>query len=98
MDAFKGKRHAVCVPHGSPVTIKDDRSGFQYPASMHTDSRKGVFLEANYAPRPGSTLHILFDNREGGSGACVCAAVIRWRRMLSRLGSTYSYGLGIKYV
>jgi hypothetical protein len=98
MDAFKGKRRGVCIPHGSLVTIKDDRTGYQYPASMHKDSREGMFLEANYAPRPGSTFHILFDNREGVPGPCVCTAVIRWRRLLCRLGSTWSYGLGIKYV
>jgi hypothetical protein len=98
MDALNGKSRAVCTPNGRPVTIKDDRTGYQYPAAMHKDRREGVFLEANYAPRPGSTFHILFDDREGGSGPCACAAVIRWRKPLCRIGSTWSYGLGVKYI
>jgi hypothetical protein len=98
MDTIDVKNRTVCIPHGRLVTIKDDRTGYQYPAAMHKDCREGMFIEANYAPRPGSTFHILFDNREGGSRPSPCAAVVRWRKPLCRIDSTWSYGLGIKLV
>ena len=99
MDTFDAKNRAVCIPHGRLVTIEDDRTGYQYPASMHKGSREGVYLEANYAPRPGSTFHIVFGSiGEHGFASCACAAVIRWRKPLCRIGATWSYGLGIKYV
>jgi hypothetical protein len=86
------------VKQGSLVIIKDDRSGYQYPASMHECGKGGLYLEANYAPRPGSTFKILFGNRELGAGPCACPAVIQWRKLLYGVGSSWSYGLGIKYV
>ncbi len=83
---------------GSPVTIKDDRTGYQYPASMYECSKGGMYLESNYAPRPGSRFHILADNRERGAGPHASPAVIQWRKLLCGLGSPWSYGLGIQYV
>jgi hypothetical protein len=86
------------IKQGSPVTIKDDRTGYQYPAAMHKCSRGRIYLESNYAPRPGSTLHLLFANRERGTGSCACPAMIQWRRLLRGVGSSWLYGLGIKYI
>lgn len=91
-------RRAMRVKQGYPVTIIDDRTGYQYPASMHKCAKGGMYLEANYAPRPGSTFQILFDNRRMGAGSCTCPAVIQWRKLLPGFGSSWSYGLGIKYV
>lgn len=98
MGPLNEKRRTMCIKQGSPVTIKDDRTGYQYPASMHKGCRDGMYLESNYAPRPGSTFHILFGGRERGAGPCACPAVIQWRRLLCGVGSSWSYGLGIKYV
>jgi len=98
MEPLNGKSRTVRIEPGSPVTIKDGRTGYQYPASMHKSCRDGMYLESNYAPRPGSTFHILFDNRERGAGPRACPAVIQWRKLLCGVGSAWSYGLGIKYV
>jgi len=85
-------------PQGSLVTIHDDRTGYQYPASIHTCARGGgVYLESNYAPRPGSALHIHFNIADPGAGKDACGAVVRWRRSLLRSDSSWSYGLGIQY-
>ena len=92
------KSRTMRIKQGSPITIKDDRTGYQYPAAMHKCSRGGMYLESNYAPRPGSTFHILFDNRERDTGTRACPAVVQWRRLLCEVGSSWSYGLGVKYV
>jgi hypothetical protein len=98
MEPLNGKGSRARTRRGSPVTIKDDRTGYQYPAAMHKCSRGRMYLESNYAPRPGSTLHILFADRERGTGSCACPAMIRWRRLLCGVGSSWLYGLGIKYI
>jgi len=98
MGPLNGKGSSTRTRRGSPVTIKDDRTGYQYPASMHKDCRKGMYLESNYAPRPGSTFKILFDDRERGHGTRACPAVVQWRRLLCGVGSAWAYGIGIKYV
>jgi hypothetical protein len=87
MGILNGKRLTAHSQPGSPVTLKDDRTGFQYPASMYECGQGGVYLESNFAPRPGSTLHILFDNPVSGNGSRHCPAVIQWRKLLCRIGS-----------
>jgi hypothetical protein len=84
--------------HGSPVIVKDDRTGYQYPASLCECGEGEMYLESNYAQRPGSALHILSDNRELGAGPWICPAVIHGRSLLPGVGSFWSYGLRIKYV
>jgi len=91
------KRQTLRVEQGSSVTVKDDRTGYQYPASMYKSGKGEMYIESNYAQRPGSTLHIFFNNRILGAGPCACPAVIQWRKLLCGFGSSWSYGLGIKY-
>jgi hypothetical protein len=80
------------------VIIKDDRSGFQYPASMSKCGNGGMVVEANYAPNPGSTFHIFSDDQELSIGQCGCQAVIQWRQLLCKSDSSWCYRLGIKYI
>jgi hypothetical protein len=91
-------RHPLSSKQGSPVIIKDDLTGYQYAASMHKCGKAGLYLESNYAPRPGSILNIFLENRELGGGPYACPAVIKWRKLLCWPGLPWSYGLGLKYV
>jgi len=68
-------RRATQINQGFPVIVKDDRTGYQYPAAMHECAKGGLYLESNYAPRPGSTFQILFDGRKMGAAPCTCPAV-----------------------
>ena len=83
---------------GACVTIKDDRTGYQYPESMFKCGKDEMYLESNYAQRPGSALHILVSNREPGVGHWDFPAVITWRKLLCGFRSSWSFGLGIKNV
>jgi hypothetical protein len=98
MGPLNEKRRILRIEQGSPVTVKDDQTGYRYPASMYKCGKGEMYLESNYAQRPGSTLHILLENRERDAGSCACPAVIQWRKLLCGFGSSWSYGLGIKYV
>ena len=49
------------MKQGFPVIIKDDRTGYEYPATMYKCGKSEMLLEANYAPQPGSKFHIIFD-------------------------------------
>jgi hypothetical protein len=86
----------MCTRQGSPVMIEDDRTGYHYPASLHTRGGDcGMYLESNYAPRPGSTLHLHFTP-ESLLPPRACRAVIQWRKRLHRADTSWSYALGIK--
>jgi hypothetical protein len=91
------QKHTSILKPGSPVTIRDGRTGYQYPGRVHSCSKGGgVYLESNYAPRLGSTMHIHYDTPEPGAWQDDCRGVIRWRRSLLSLGSAWAYGLGIQ--
>jgi hypothetical protein len=95
---FNGKTRIMCIRRRLPVTIKDDRTGYQYAASMQKCGNRGMYLESNYAPRPGSTMHILPNNRNLGTAPSARPAVIQWRELMGGSGSSWVYRLGIKYV
>jgi hypothetical protein len=98
MGPFNENVRAQSNRQGSIVIIKDDRTGYRYPASMFKCGKSGMYLESNYAPRPGKTLHILFDGRKRGDGACTYPVVIQWRKLLYGYGPFWSYGLGLEQV
>jgi hypothetical protein len=98
MGLFNGKTRILCIKQRLSVTIKDDRTGYQYGASMQKCGKRGMYLESNYAPRPGSTMHILFNNRNLGPVPCARPAVIQWRKLMGGFGSSWVYRLGIRYV
>jgi len=80
------------------VTIKDDRSGYQYQASLYECDNGEMYLEANFAPQPGSTLSIFLDDQKIGAVPRAYHAVIEWRKLLCVSDSPWSYCLGIKYI
>lgn len=87
----------MLTQQSSPVTIEDDRTGYRYPAFVHTcGTNSGMYLVTHYAPRPGSAMHIHFTAPEAVGSARACEAVIRWRKRLPWSGSSWSYGLGIQ--
>ena len=98
MEPQNEKKQLIGFKHGFPVIIKDDRSGFQFPASMCINDTGGMYIEANYAPQPGFTFHIFSDYQKLDTGPGGCAAVIQWRRLLRKSESSWPYRLGIKYV
>jgi hypothetical protein len=80
------------------VMIEDDRHGYRYPASLHESDNGEIYLEANFAPMPGSTFSLFFDKLKVGAVPNARHAVILWRKLLCESNSTWSYGLGIKYI
>lgn len=54
-----------------------------------------MYLEANYAPRPGSTVLILGAGLTGGPAGAMRARV-QWRVLLQTVDSAWSFGLGIE--
>ena len=63
----------MCDRQDSPVIIEDDRTGYRYPALLRAGKDCDLYLESNYARRPGSTLHLQFPLTLTAS-----RAVIRW--------------------
>ena len=82
--------------HESPVMLEDFRTGFKYKGTMNNYSNGGMYVEADYAPRPERKMHITVDNLPLNSSPQSYMAEVRWRRKLDG-NSAYAYGVGVKY-
>ena len=81
----------------APVIIEDFRVGFHYNGTIYNYSADGVYLESDYAPRPGRKLRLHINGARDIFILQSYLAEIRWRRSLSENLSQYSYGFGLKY-
>ena len=81
----------------APVMLEDFRTGFYYKGIIYNYSADGVYLESDYAPRPGKKFHLKVNAAQDIFVTDLYLAEIRWRRPLSDETSDYSYGIGMKY-
>ena len=81
----------------TPVMIEDFRTGFYYKGIICNYSADGVYLESDYAPRPGRKIRLNFNGARNISANDVCLAEIRWRRPLAEESSSFFYGVGMQY-
>ena len=79
------------------VMIEDFRSGFYYNGKIYNYSANGVYLESDYAPRPGRKVQLNVSGAENIFAAELFLAEIKWRRPLFDETSAYSYGIGMQY-
>ena len=80
-----------------PVMLEDFRTGFYFNGKIYNYGADGVYLESDYAPRPGRKVHIKINGAHDIFTAGIYLAEIRWRRPLVADTSAYSYGIGMKY-
>lgn len=88
----------MAIEQGFPVIIKDDLTGYEFPATMYECGKDAMFLNANYAPQPGSKFHIIFDHQEPDAESSTRPAIIKCRKLICESDSPWSYSLGIKYI
>ena len=98
METIENEKHNMHINPCIGVIIEDDRYGYQYPASLYECDNGEMYLETNFAPNPGSTFSMFFDNLTIGAVPHACHAIILWRKLLCESNSPWSYGLGIKYI
>ena len=79
------------------VMLEDFRTGFYYNGVIYNYSADGVYLESDYAPRPGRKIRIKVDGSQDIFTTELFLAEIRWRRPLFDDTSGYQYGVGLKY-
>lgn len=79
------------------VMIEDFRSGFYYNGIIYNYSADGVYLESDYAPRPGRRIQLKVNGTQEIFTSDLFFGEIKWRRPLFDETSAYSYGIGIKY-
>ncbi len=82
----------MCDRQDSPVMVEDGSTGYRYPALLRAGKGCELYLESNYAQRPGATLHLQFP-----ATLIDCRAVVRWRKRVRRSDSSWSYALGIRF-
>ena len=79
------------------VILEDFRTGFFYNGTIYNYSTDGVYLESEYAPRPGRRIHIKVNGAHEIFNNDPYLAIIRWRRQLYNDSSDYSFGIGVRY-
>ncbi len=82
----------------TPVSVEDNRTGYRYDGTMFNYSRSGMYLESDYAPRPGRKIHINVNKLSNFSSPRNYLAEVRWRQPLMTKASAYAYGIGVKYL
>ena len=80
-----------------PVMIEDFRTGFYYNGIIYNYSTDGVYVESDYAPRPGRKIRLKFNGARNIFETDLRLAEIRWRRSVAEKESTYSFGIGMQY-
>jgi len=80
-----------------PVMIEDFRTGFYYDAIIYNYSADGVYLESDYAPRPGRKLRLNVNGTPEIFSVHTYLAEVRWRRSLFEPKAEHLYGSGLKY-
>lgn len=81
----------------APVMLEDFRTGFYYNGIIYNYSADGVYLESDYAPRPGRRIRLQVNGARDIFLTDLYFAEIRWRRPLSDETSDHSYGIGMQY-
>ena len=97
MTALSYQRNSQRFEVEASVMLEDFRTGFYYNGIIHNYSAEGVYLESDYAPRPGRKIHIKVNGAHDNFLTDHYLAEIRWRQPLAGGTSDYSYGIGMQY-
>ncbi len=97
MTALAYQRNSQRFEVEAPVMLEDFRTGFYYNGIIYNYSADGVYLESDYAPRPGRKMHLKVNGAHDIFATERFLVEIRWRQSLSDSTSDYSYGIGLQY-
>ena len=97
MIAVASQRNSQRFELEVPVMLEDFRTGFYYKGIIYNYSADGVYLECDYAPRPGRKIHLKVNGARDIFITELYLAEIRWRQPLSDETSDFSYGIGMQY-
>ena len=82
----------------APVSVEDNRTGYRYDGKMFNYSNSGMYLESDYAPRPGRKIRIRVNKLLSLSPPRNYLAEVRWRQPIKIKASPYAFGVGVKYL
>jgi len=97
MTALAYQRNSQRFGVEASVMLEDFRTGFYYKGTIYNYSADGVYLESDYAPRPGRKMHLKVNGGHDIFLTDPYLAEIRWRQPLSDETSDYFYGIGMQY-
>ena len=97
MTALAYQRNSQRFEVEASVMLEDFRTGFYYDGIIYNCSADGVYLEADYAPRPGKKMHLKVNGTHDIFATELYLAEIKWRQPLFDETSAFSYGIGMQY-
>ena len=98
MKAISELRNSERLYLEAPVSVEDNRTGYRYDGTMFNYSKSGMYLESDYAPRPGRKIRIKVNKLPNPSSPRNYLAEVRWRRPIPRKSSPWAYGTGVKHL
>ena len=98
MKAISELRNGERLYFETPVLVEDARTGYRYDGTVFNHSNSGMYLETDYAPRPGRKIRLKVKSLSGFSSSRSYNAEVRWRQPLMKKASTYAFGIGVKYL
>ena len=97
MSAVACQRNSQRFKLQAAVMLEDFRSGFYYHGIIYNHSADGVYLESDYAPRPGRRIRLKVSAARDIFKDDLYLAEIKWRRPIAEKASPYSFGVGMQF-
>ena len=97
MIAVVEKRKSKRIPLRTSIVLEDGRTGFQYQATMCNYSTGGIYVQSEYALRPGRKMRIQTEMLPEDFTRFGSLARVRWRERLTDRNPTQPYGMGLQY-
>ena len=97
MSTVAEKRKYERIPLRASVVLEDRRTGFRYKANMCNYSAGGIYVQSEYALRPGRRLQILTEMLPPDVAHWGSQAKVRWRQRLIESTPALLYGMGLQY-
>jgi hypothetical protein len=97
MTALANQRGSQRFETQTDVMLQDFRSGFFYNGIVYNYSAEGVYLESDYAPRPGRRIRLKVNGAPDIFTNNLYLAEIKWRRPVAEKASPYAFGVGMQY-
>jgi hypothetical protein len=91
-------RNCMRFKHNSIVMLAGEHSDYCSYAQVLNFSSGGLYVESDFALKPGIKIKIQFNNPPFQSGPRTLSSVVRWCRELTDYDSDYNYGMGVKFI
>jgi hypothetical protein len=98
MAKYKENRLHRRFEHEAQIIVQSRRTrGDCFSGRMYNFSKDGLYIETDFAGKPGDEITIMVENPPYGSGPYLHRAEVKWSAELPDAMVFYRYGMGAQY-